>query len=508
MPNKLRNPPLIWIGDICHCPDEACPWTGTSRNSYPRHRNEKHGHSKKFLCRRCGAGFPRKDNHHRHAGQCKGKKKNMERRGRKTNGVTPLEVMRALPGAPEEDIQGLMEMVDQGEANNAQLRANSLLLEAELRGLRERNGAAVSVSTQTKELSQTGEDGKQLHEFRAAFKEVGRWLHQVERKLERESEDRQLGEQILELKPKVKNLGDMAVIILEKFTSQRFDVESEMKKLGQRWETVVSKMDMRQQISLVGEEQINTTISQLVIPAPAAELEEIMTLPEEPCQTDPTPLKRSLPPDQSSPKRSLLTHPDEPVSTGSSQGTVTISSSSIETVSIIPRPVGVMILSTAPVKPRSPPPPPNEGLVDRTVPAELSNKVARVREAVSSVQKQLGMSLLTGKKFEKIEQQGKTLDRVKRALETLKPLVEKTEKELKLVSGSLSTEYFEKVTSQGEKCHEEWVKVNHVYHDKRRVWVEAKQELDTFGIMIKEGRDWLEEKENLTMTWKQVSPRS
>ena len=415
----------------------------------------------------------------------------MERRGRKPAGVTNLELMRALPGAPEEDIEGLMEMVDQGEANNAQLRA-------EIRGLRMRNGAAVSVSTQTEEL----------HEFREAFKEVSRWLDQAERKLERESEDRLLGEQMMKLKPKVKNLGDMAVQILEKFTSHRFDVESEMETLGQRWETVVSKMDMRQQISPVGEEQINTTISQLVIPAPVAELEEMMTLPEEPCQMVPTPLKRSLPPDQSSPKRSLLTPPDEPVSTGSSQDTVTISSTSIETVSIIPRPVGAMILPTAPVKPISPPPPPSEGLVDRTVPAELSNKVARVREAVSAVQKQLGMSLLTGKKFEKIEQQGKTLDRVKRALETLKPLVEKTEKELKLVSGSLPTEYFEKVTSQGDKCHEEWVNVNHVYHDKMRVWVEAKQELDTFGIMIKEGRDWLEEKENLTMTWKQVSPRS
>ena len=56
----------------------------------------------------------------------------MERRGRKTNGVIPLELMRALPGAPEEDIEV--------EATNAQLRAN-------------RNEVAVSVSTQTEELS-------------------------------------------------------------------------------------------------------------------------------------------------------------------------------------------------------------------------------------------------------------------------------------------------------------------------------------------------------------------
>ena len=35
--------------------------------------------------------------------------------------------------------------------------------------------------------------------------------------------------------------------------------------------------------------------------------------------------------------------------------------------------------------------------------------------------------------------------------------------------------------------------------------MEAKQELDTFSLMVKEARDWLEEKEKLTLTWKQVS---
>ena len=100
-------------------------WVGPAEGNIrgqARHRNEKHK-SKKFICRRCGAGFPRKDSHQRHAGQCKGKKKNMERKGRKPAGVTNLELMRAVPGAPEEDIVGLLEMADQGEANNAQLRA-------------------------------------------------------------------------------------------------------------------------------------------------------------------------------------------------------------------------------------------------------------------------------------------------------------------------------------------------------------------------------------------------
>ena len=131
--------------------------------------------------------------------------------------------------------------------------------------------------------------------------------------------------------------------------------------------------------------------------------------------------------------------------------------------------------------------------------------MATVREAVSAVQKQLSLSVLTGKKFEKLEMQGETLDGVKSALETLKPKVKKTAKDLELVSGSLSMEYFEKLTSQGEKCREEWVRVNHGYQEKRKVWVEAKQELDTFSLMVNEARDWLEEKEKLTLTWNQVS---
>ena len=96
----------------------------------------------------------------------------------------------------------------------------------------------------------------------------------------------------------------------------------ERETLGQRWPlrwTGCTKSPC------LGVEQINTTISQLVIPALAAELEEIVILHEESYQMAPTPLKRSLPPDQSSHKRSLLTDPSMPVSTGSSQDTLTIS---------------------------------------------------------------------------------------------------------------------------------------------------------------------------------------
>jgi len=683
-----------------------------------------------------------------------------------------------------------------------------------------------------------GEEGQQLQEFRTAFQEVSSWLDQAERKLERErreSEDRQLGEQMVQLRPKVENLGAMAVRIVERFNSQKMDVEPEMETLGQRWETVVGKMDGSNDFSLVEVEKISTTTSQMVIPAPAGELEEIMTLPEEPTQA-PTPLKRSLPLDLGSPKRSMMTGQDDQPSTDSSQDTVTISSSSMATVSKIPRPVSnTTPKSRSPIKevktppptlpkprwyveslqtscitspPSSPPvkqvvvtsstlpsprslvsPPstlihphvttepsptrspeltvlpgspmqespstaldsvdlqnerdnaiidrllrgtsadiedvkarskvsqstsarhnmghsrdikqfmetavtikgkldlarqrleqltgemdlelrgdlvemetqqleaevattisrgetlvlmihrqdtkqaeelqknvgqvreawqavrkvaerkkseakgagrdqekftrckdsllawldelqtkigqakgdkkelsilarkmeekkseltavnklgtkltaanafkgqeanltsinhkwgqawqecspvarressksasPREGLVDRTVPAELTNKVARVREAVNAVQKQLTLSVLTGSKFDKLEMQGETLDRVKSALETLKPKVKKTEKDLELVSGSLSMEYFEKLTSLGEKCRGEWTKVNQGYQEKRRVWEEARQEWEKFTVMVRDAKVWLGDKEKLVLTWKQ-----
>ena len=144
--------------------------------------------------------------------------------------------------------------------------------------------------------SSLGEEGMVLQEFRTAFQEISSWLDTAEQQLERtrrESEDRQLGEQILGLQPKVQSLGAMAVEIVEKFNSQRPDVEPEMVILGQRWENIVKKIESSSNFSLVEVEHIKTTIAQLVVPPPDpmttsltnsghSEPEEISTLPEEP----------------------------------------------------------------------------------------------------------------------------------------------------------------------------------------------------------------------------------
>ena len=140
-------------------------------------------------------------------------------------------------------------------------------------------------------LEQAEEEGAVLHEFREVFQEVAGWLDKAEKQLERArraSEDRQLEEQVVALRPKVESLGTMAVRVAEQYSSQREDVHGEMVSLGGRWEAVVSKIEPGFSLVEVEVEQIKTTISQLVIP-PAAlvqatsvpDEEEIMTLAEE-----------------------------------------------------------------------------------------------------------------------------------------------------------------------------------------------------------------------------------
>ena len=150
---------------------------------------------------------------------------------------------------------------------------------------------------------------------------------------------------------------------------------------------------------------------------------------------------------------------------------------------------------------------PKESLV-KTYPAELNNKMTRVREAVSAVDKQLSLSVLTGKKFEKLQQQQETLERVKTAIETLRPNIKKLEKDLELMSGAtVSMEYFEKLTSLGEKCREEWARVNKKYQAKKDSYDEAKFEQEKHQDMEQAANLWLNNKEEELRNCKQVRER-
>ena len=147
---------------------------------------------------------------------------------------------------------------------------------------------------------------------------------------------------------------------------------------------------------------------------------------------------------------------------------------------------------------------PKESLV-KTYPAELNNKMTRVREAVSAVDKQLSLSVLTGKKFEKLQQQQETLERVKTAIETLRPNIKKLEKDLELMSGAtVSMEYFEKLTILGEKCREEWAKVNTKYQGKKDSFDEAKFEQEKHQELEQAASQWLASKEEELRHCKQV----
>ena len=130
-------------------------------------------------------------------------------------------------------------------------------------------------------------------------------------------------------------------------------------------------------------------------------------------------------------------------------------------------------------------------------PTELFNKISRVREAISAVDKQLTLSVLSGQKYEKISSQEETLERIRKAIDTLKPNMKKLDKDLEMVTGSVAVENFEKLTSLGEKCREEWESIHKKYLGKRKVFDEAKEGHEKLISYEKRINSWLDEKQNI-----------
>ena len=130
-------------------------------------------------------------------------------------------------------------------------------------------------------------------------------------------------------------------------------------------------------------------------------------------------------------------------------------------------------------------------------PTDLFNKISRVREAISAVDKQLSLSVLSGQKYEKIGSQEETLERIKKAIETLKPNMKKLEKDLEMVTGSVAVENFEKLTSLGEKCREEWDNICKKYVAKRETFGDAKEHYDKLKSYENKINSWLDEKQNI-----------
>jgi len=102
-------------------------------------------------------------------------------------------------------------------------------------------------------------------------------------------------------------------------------------------------------------------------------------------------------------------------------------------------------------------------VVDRAVPLEIFNRITKLQEALVAVNHQLDTTIMTGRRYENLGLQADTLEKVRTALESLKPRLKKAFTDMELVSGALSMEYFDKLTARGEKLREEWREVNEAF---------------------------------------------
>ena len=131
----------------------------------------------------------------------------------------------------------------------------------------------LEVSESRKLSSMSQDDAPLFEEFRSAFQEISDWISRAEAKLgtNRESQERAIGQELNEWKPKIGNLRKMAEKLVQLFVNQKEDVEPEMANLDQRWDHIVREVEKRiksnEAFRMVEVEEIKTTISHLSIPS-------------------------------------------------------------------------------------------------------------------------------------------------------------------------------------------------------------------------------------------------
>ena len=123
-----------------------------------------------------------------------------------------------------------------------------------------------------------------LHEFREAFQEICRWLEETEKRLDSGENISEFEDELQNVRPKIDNLGNMAMKIVEKFANQSVDVEPEIELLLSRWKNIVKKIEGKREAN--GNNVKVSGASTNVIND-----DEIVTLPEESSATQSTPLK-------------------------------------------------------------------------------------------------------------------------------------------------------------------------------------------------------------------------
>ena len=111
--------------------------------------------------------------------------------------------------------------------------------------------------------------------------------------------------------------------------------------------------------------------------------------------------------------------------------------------------------------------------------------------ALAAVNNQLHTTTLKNTNYDNLDLQSHTLDKIKEALDTLRPKVKKTMSDMDHISGGLSMEYFDKLTAMAEKLRNDWKEVNDRYVERRSVWRLCDQQMKTFNHIEQDLNSWL-----------------
>jgi hypothetical protein len=128
---------------------------------------------------------------------------------------------------------------------------------------------------------------------------------------------------------------------------------------------------------------------------------------------------------------------------------------------------------------------------------EILQRIEKMREAVKAIERQMTTQVLAGKVFENLEDQSQALQTVKEALETLRPNIRGTAKDLEVLTGSLSLEYLEKIVIISEKLRDEWREVKRNYSERYNLWVASNDKHTMYQKRRVELENWLERAEHL-----------
>ena len=117
------------------CPHQGCIWRSKVLSSVSRHRIS-HSITPRFVCEDCGAANMRADSHERHVDTClKDRRANLMRKGKPPKFSTANQFRQAFPLAEEEDQQVLLELTDQLQRENEEMRLELIRKDETIAGL-------------------------------------------------------------------------------------------------------------------------------------------------------------------------------------------------------------------------------------------------------------------------------------------------------------------------------------------------------------------------------------